>query len=284
MKRIVIQTTLGMFAFLLFIEIAFLSTAVVFRTNPGLLADILGGEVIEATNSERIAQGVAPLISNTRLETAAQRKAEAMAREGYFSHVSPQGKTPWTWLREEGYEFSAAGENLAVNFFDSKDVARAWMNSVTHRANMINRTFTEVGIGVAEGPYKGRNAIFVVQFFGTPLRSSGFVPPTPSPTPTVTHSPPAPAPAPQPQPIPTQTAPSLQAPFITQVLGSVHATSNYMLLMLGTLSLLILILALFMKMHIHHPRTLVQGSILLIVIGALFLLNYYISMAHTEVL
>jgi hypothetical protein len=91
-----------------------------------------------------------------------------MAEKGYFSHTGPDGAQPWKWFREAGYRYEYAGENLAVNFNESEDVVNAWMKSPTHRANILKHDFTEVGIGVATGTYKGKEAVFVVQFFGKP--------------------------------------------------------------------------------------------------------------------
>lgn len=107
-------------------------------------------------------------MSNDLLSAAAQLKANDMAAKGYFAHVSPDGKTPWYWIDKVGYSYDYAGENLAVNFIDSADVSNAWMASPTHRANILNPVFKEVGTATAVGTYKGRNAIFVVQLFGTP--------------------------------------------------------------------------------------------------------------------
>jgi hypothetical protein len=67
-----------------------------------------------------------------------------------------------------GYKFLYAGENLAVNFTESRDVDQAWMDSPTHRANLLNVNFREIGMAVMEGAYKGNDTIFVVQMFGTP--------------------------------------------------------------------------------------------------------------------
>ena len=77
--------------------------------------------------------------------------------------------TPWYWFQMVGYNYAAAGENLAVNFTDSQDVVRAWMNSEGHRKNILNQKFTEVGIGMATGEYQGRATTFIVQLFGRPL-------------------------------------------------------------------------------------------------------------------
>jgi hypothetical protein len=83
-------------------------------------------------------------------------------------HVRFGGKTPWYWFEQAGYDYAAAGENLAVNFTDSKDVTAAWLASPSHRANIMSGNYTEIGIATARGTYKGKDAIFVVQEFGRP--------------------------------------------------------------------------------------------------------------------
>jgi hypothetical protein len=93
-----------------------------------------------------------------------------MAQNGYFAHTSPEGKSPWYWFKQGGYVFNYAGENLAVDFSDSADVERAWMNSPTHRSNILNNKFTEIGVATAVGTLNGRQTTFVVQEFGTPAR------------------------------------------------------------------------------------------------------------------
>ena len=134
------------------------------------LAAVIGSEIISLTNTER-AQAAAPdLTENQILDAAAQRKAEDMAAQEYFSHVGPDGKQPWAWISEVGYDYAFAGENLAVRFVDSRDVVEAWMGSPTHRANITRPVYREIGVGVAQGTYKGASATFVVQFFGTPRK------------------------------------------------------------------------------------------------------------------
>jgi len=132
-----------------------------------LLASIVPEELVELTNVRREEREVAELEKNPLLQEAAQKKAEDMAQKGYFAHTSPEGVSPWHWFKEVGYEYRYAGENLAVNFTKATEVDRAWMESPTHKENIINERFEEIGIATAEGEYEGREAIFVVQLFGT---------------------------------------------------------------------------------------------------------------------
>ena len=129
---------------------------------------MLPGEGIALTNTERTKVGDAGVVENASLARAAQNKANDMATKGYFSHVGPDGKEPWVWISEAGYQYRFAGENLAVRFDESSDVVNAWMASPSHRANIVKPVYTEIGIGVAQGIYEGVPATFVVQYFGTP--------------------------------------------------------------------------------------------------------------------
>ncbi len=138
-------------------------------------AAIFATVLIDQTNEKRGEEHLGTLAYNIQLEDAAKMKADDMAAKGYFAHNSPDGKTPWDWIDKAHYDFSAAGENLAVNFVDSKDVTEAWMHSPSHRANIVNPNYTEIGIATAQGVYKGRTAIFVVQMFGRPLEKNNFV-------------------------------------------------------------------------------------------------------------
>ncbi|OHB14103.1 MAG: hypothetical protein A3G05_01895 [Candidatus Zambryskibacteria bacterium RIFCSPLOWO2_12_FULL_45_14] len=137
--------------------------------NPDLLSAVITGVLVDLTNSNRLAQNINPLTFNPVLAEAAQLKANDMAEKSYFAHTSPEGKTPWYWFTESGYNFLYAGENLAVNFVDSEDVVLAWMNSPGHRANIVNNNFTEIGIAMASGRYNGQDSIYVVQLFGHPM-------------------------------------------------------------------------------------------------------------------
>jgi hypothetical protein len=120
------------------------------------------------TNQSRQQANLQNLKESALLDKAAQLKANDMVLKGYFAHVAPDGKTPWYWFTQVGYQYDYAGENLAINFTDSKDVTNAWMNSPTHKANILKSTYTEIGTGTATGMYNGQEAIFVVQLYATP--------------------------------------------------------------------------------------------------------------------
>lgn len=129
---------------------------------------VLPSILAELTNNERVTSSLNILNQNELLNMAATMKAEDMAAKSYFAHISPEGRTPWSWLQDVNYVYEYAGENLAVNFSDSKYVTNAWMKSPTHAANILKSEYTEIGTGVATGTYNGRKSIFVAQVYAKP--------------------------------------------------------------------------------------------------------------------
>ncbi|MEN9881119.1 MAG: hypothetical protein RLZZ308_302 [Candidatus Parcubacteria bacterium] len=133
-------------------------------------ATIATSVLVDLANESRLAYNQPVLTRNPTLDAAATLKATDMVTEGYFAHDSPKGLTPWHWLSLVGYNFLYAGENLAVNFSESRDVQKAWMDSPTHKANLLNGHFKEIGMAAMEGSHKGNKSIFIVQMFGTPAQ------------------------------------------------------------------------------------------------------------------
>ncbi|MBA3788768.1 hypothetical protein H0X32_00015 [Patescibacteria group bacterium] len=136
------------------------------------LAAVVSATLVDLTNQDRQDNQLQTLTVNPILVRAAQAKADDMARYSYFAHVSPSGINSWYWFKQAGYPFIYAGENLAVDFTDSSQVNQAWLNSPTHRANILNGHFTQIGIATAQGTFQGHSTIFVVQMFGTPAPGS----------------------------------------------------------------------------------------------------------------
>ena len=156
------------FLFLLVVELSVLALPFLPSTTlpKAYTASVLPAVLDNLTNNNRQSEHLAALTDNPLLDKAAELKARDMAEKGYFSHVSPDGKTPWYWFDLVGYNYKTAGENLAVDFNESQDVVVAWMNSPSHRANIVGSTYTEIGTGVATGTYEGSPAIFVAQVYG----------------------------------------------------------------------------------------------------------------------
>jgi hypothetical protein len=162
------KETIALIALLILLaEGAYFVQSTVVMRNSGFLAVVLPAALTELANQDRLLAGLDALTVDPALAVAAKAKADDMAAKGYFAHTSPEGKSMRDWLSAAGYQYTYAGENLAVDFTESADVERAWMNSPTHRANLLKAEYTRVGYGVAEGMYEGRRVVFVAQYFAT---------------------------------------------------------------------------------------------------------------------
>lgn len=153
------------------------------KLQPGVLgitSNIDQQAVISLTNAQRVAHGLGEVRENQLLNKAAEEKAKNMFTEDYWAHYSPSGKDPWGFIQGAGYRFLYAGENLARNFYTSEEVVDAWMASPSHRDNLLNSKYKEIGIAVVEGVLKGQKTTLVVQEFATPVESLADVSQTPA--------------------------------------------------------------------------------------------------------
>jgi hypothetical protein len=274
-------------------------------------ASILPGALVDETNATRVSDSLSPLKPNALLESAAQDKANDMAKNGYFAHTSPTGITPWYWFQKVGYNFIYAGENLAVNFVDSSDVMNAWMNSPEHKANILNSHFTQIGIAVATGTYDGRPAVFAVQLFGTPVSTVPAGTPTKVATNIVTSTLPITT-----EPVtinesstvtdtgaytfvavkgaesmsPTTVESVSNAPLVKEsnsvvdTLASPRKTINYLLYALAAFVLMALMLNVLIKMEIQHGYLIANALLIIIFISGILIFNHYVSFYQIKIL
>ena len=111
-------------------------------------------EVVRLVNIERSKQGIAPLTSDWQLSRVARYKSQDMKDNGYFSHTSPTYGSPFEMMKSFGISYRTAGENIAKGQRTPAEAVNAWMNSSGHRANILNKSFTKIGVGyVANGNY-----------------------------------------------------------------------------------------------------------------------------------
>lgn len=146
------------------------SLTVLKQLDPNILGyatDITMDKLLTLVNQKRVESGLTPLNISSELSTAATQKASDMLSQDYWAHISPTGTTPWEFINTSGYEYLYAGENLARNFMTSEEVVEAWMNSPTHRANILKAEYTDIGLAVLNGKLKGEETTLVVQQFGT---------------------------------------------------------------------------------------------------------------------
>ena len=302
-----IKTVIIILSIVLAVETIFLVPIVEFLSKTNFFASILPYVVVDGTNDQRIQNNIKPLAVNPLLEKAAQLKADDMAEKGYFSHDTPEGFAPWHWLQIAGYDFSYAGENLAVNFFDSKDVVEAWMNSAKHKENILNSNFTEIGIAAVKGMYKGKEAVFVVQFFGTPaLAKAGSetingVAALNSATSSTAKKESAEIKISNPNyeesfvavdkdgnvlpaSVSAENLPAVKySSLISRIVTTPRNVFNYLYVVILTIILLSLALKIFIKIKIQHPPLIVNGVILLIIVSSVLVLNNFISFHYGRI-
>jgi hypothetical protein len=304
----------------LVVEVAFLFSASSLIPRSKLFGIIAVNALIDGTNAARAADGLSGLRENPLLDAAAQQKADDMAANGYFAHTSPTGLTPWYWFEKVGYGFSAAGENLAVNFSDSADVTSAWLNSPEHRANILNAGYTDIGMAAAQGEFEGQPAVYVVELFGMPA-----VPPAalaaaapttmPAAAPAVkTQKPAVQAPmavattsessfvaikgaasqtssqaapgavAPQTVSVSAPTPQTQSANLIQKAFADPRHTIAYFYLAIILVFAAALLVNVFVKIRIQHPQVILGGMLVVLIAGLFIVLNQHFGVGGIVIL
>lgn len=251
-------------------------------------AVVVSSDLVELANKERMASGLKPLVINQQLVQAAQSKAEDMLNQDYFAHTSPVGVTPWYWLEKAGYKYTAAGENLARNFTDSNYVHQAWMDSASHKANILNKNYQEIGIAVVEGELNGEKTVLAVEFFGKAAKPAAEKETKPAPVVAVSDT------KIEVKPIVSETQPfikgeevSLKGPDVFKergilreiieepknIIGTITEKSEPVaqeiyIIILGLISL-VLMLSIFINIKVQYPKMIFTVVIFLILVKPL---------------
>jgi uncharacterized protein YkwD len=237
----------------------------------GYASSINASQVIELTNAERAKAGLSGLSHNSLLTQAALAKASNMFQLDYWAHVAPDGTTPWVFIRNAGYNYAVAGENLARDFGDTPSMMQGWMNSPTHKENIINSKYSEIGVAVVNGKLQGVETTLVVQMFGKPASALAQTGPAsstvrkkpPPPTNVLTQTTPNPTPTPLPEvaKLPeSQVPPSLTAGVtlsenITRQAGSIWISPMTLTKSVATSIMMMLIgVLLYDEFLIHKHR------------------------------
>ncbi|MBI2034377.1 MAG: hypothetical protein HYT11_01455 [Candidatus Levybacteria bacterium] len=137
-----------------------------FASVLGISANISAEELLVLVNKERQDRGLSALQLDNQLSSAANLKAQDMFANNYWAHTSPGGMSPWVFIKSAGYEYLYAGENLARGFTSSPDVVKAWMESPSHRDNMLSSNYDEIGFAILTGTLTGEETVLVVEMFG----------------------------------------------------------------------------------------------------------------------
>lgn len=258
------------FDFFVVYMVALVGAAFLFRfvhtVSPSILGfatDIRVDALVESTNKKRAEAGFSPLKYNEKLSQAAAGKAAYMFDKDFWAHTAPDGTTPWDFINGAGYTYVVAGENLAKNFSTSQEVVEAWMNSPSHRENLLRSQYEDVGFAVVNGRLNGEETTLVVQMFGKALATrEPQIAQNPSPAPIIpaaaaeaeepttptqnTASEPEPTPVPTPIPVIAQIQPSATPFFVAgavfnRPLLDIPWLTKHMLLVLSSVLLITLV-------------------------------------------
>lgn len=134
------------------IFIGLIISVVFFGGTKVFASDITEENIVYLINQERTYYGLAPLQINQKLETAAKNKTKDMLNKNYFEHYA-YGMSPWGFIKNQNYNYLNAGENLAMNFDTAEGMVNAWMNSESHKKNILSSNYNEMGIGISTGQY-----------------------------------------------------------------------------------------------------------------------------------
>lgn len=110
-------------------------------------------EVVNLTNNERAKAGLQALQIDTKLTQSAQAKSQDMKDKNYFSHTSPTYGSPFDQMKSFGVSYKSAAENIAMGQRTAAEVVDGWMNSPGHKANIMNASYTHIGVGLSDSGY-----------------------------------------------------------------------------------------------------------------------------------
>lgn len=134
--------------------------------------------LMKLINLERGQRNLTTLLTDDRLIQAATEKSQDMIDRDYFAHIDPDGNYVWPRIEKAGYRpYRILGENLAVDFSTSEGMVKAWIDSPTHRANLLHPEFADQGLGALYGDFENRFTNLTASLFGR-LALPG--PPTPA--------------------------------------------------------------------------------------------------------
>ena len=134
----------------------------------GVSYSISADDLLSKVNKIRADNNLSSLSMSPLLALAAKSKAADMLSKNYWAHFAPDGSTsPWTFIKESGYNYVYAGENLAKGYSDSQSIVTAWMSSPTHKANIMSSHYNDIGFAIVPGRLMGEETVLVVQFFGS---------------------------------------------------------------------------------------------------------------------
>lgn len=148
---------------------------ITYYSGPGITSEtpeVMAKNIITVINTKRAENGLGPLTEDAALDQAAKLKLDDMFTNNYWEHKSPSGVQAWDFIKQTGYTYEYAGENLARGYHDSTSAVNAWMDSQTHKDNLLGTNYTQTGVAVGSGNIDSKPATLFVQLFAKPKTSN----------------------------------------------------------------------------------------------------------------
>jgi len=152
---------------LLLLKFAVISYLFFIYPNTAKMTEIITQELHGLINQSRIENNLPVLTFNNKLNQVAEAKADDMIAKDYFAHQSPDGRMPWDWINRDEYPYLYVGENLAMNFTSAKSAHNALMLSTSHKKNILNSKYADIGLAVVSGELNGQKTNILVEIFGS---------------------------------------------------------------------------------------------------------------------
>lgn len=166
--KILRARSLTMIAVILLVLKIFVASYLFFiYPNIAKMSQMVSQEIYDLINVDRAGSKLNGLTMNDKLNKAARAKADDMVNNNYFAHKSPNGRMPWDWINRNEYAYLYAGENLAMNFTTADSAHQALMLSESHKKNILNSRYSDIGIAVAQGVVNGKKTNILVELFGS---------------------------------------------------------------------------------------------------------------------
>ncbi len=158
------------YGLVIFLSLTFLLNYLIYLSPQKVLGektDVSLDKIAESINETRTNYGLETLRTDGRLNAAAEIKGKDILQQQYWGHRSPTGKMSWEYIKDTGYEYVEAGENLAKDFGSSRSLVSAWVDSPKHRENLLSNRFRDLGVAVVNGKLNGKETQVVVTLYAT---------------------------------------------------------------------------------------------------------------------
>lgn len=238
-------------------------------------SQITSQSMLNLTNQTRKENNLKELTMSEELNLAAKMHVQDMIAKSYFDHTSPSGWEFTNWINQVNYQYQVVGENLAIDFRSAESIHQALMNSPTHRENILNQEFDEIGLAVAEGEINNKKTTILVQMFGK--RTAVATTPTIAP---ISEGSSYYLPASMVSGIPYQ-APSSLTVWIAHFVSAAENVFWFFLIFI----IVSLLLNTFIKIKIQNKATIIHGLIIiLLTAAAVFIKLHFLESVSAEVI